>query len=209
MRNVNADKIVLDLCGGSGAWSKPYSDAGYDVRIITLPDNDVKTYEPPTGVYGILAAPPCDQFSLVLNEKIERDIEGALEIANACKRIVEQSNPRGFYAYENPIGHLVKYWGRPKFIFQPWEFGDPWTKRTGIWGSFFPPKPSYANWDGVPKNPALYIRKPRKKPNMVWLHKSAYDLIPAYHGLPRPTTDAGFRAMTPQGFARAFFNENQ
>ena len=27
------DKIILDLCGGTGAWSKPYKDAGYDVRL--------------------------------------------------------------------------------------------------------------------------------------------------------------------------------
>ena len=31
------DKIILDLCGGTGAWSKPYKDAGYDVKLITLP----------------------------------------------------------------------------------------------------------------------------------------------------------------------------
>lgn len=33
----NNDKIILDLCGGTGSWSKPYKEAGYDVR------NDVKT----------------------------------------------------------------------------------------------------------------------------------------------------------------------
>ena len=35
------DKIILDLCGGTGAWSEPYREAGYDVRVITLPDFDV------------------------------------------------------------------------------------------------------------------------------------------------------------------------
>jgi hypothetical protein len=40
-------KIILDLCGGTGAWSKPYKDAGYDVRVITLPEYDVRTYTPP------------------------------------------------------------------------------------------------------------------------------------------------------------------
>ena len=56
-------KIILDLCGGSGAWSLPYKEAGYDVRLITLPDNDVKNYDPPDNVYGVLAAPPCTKFS--------------------------------------------------------------------------------------------------------------------------------------------------
>jgi hypothetical protein len=32
-------KIIIDLCGGSGAWSKPYQEAGYSVDLITLPEN--------------------------------------------------------------------------------------------------------------------------------------------------------------------------
>ena len=49
----NKDKIILDLCGGTGAWSRPYKEAGYDVRNITLPDYDVRIYNPPENVYGI------------------------------------------------------------------------------------------------------------------------------------------------------------
>ena len=56
-------KIILDLCGGTGSWSRPYREAGYDVRLITLPEYDVLTYEPPDDVYGILAAPPCTDFA--------------------------------------------------------------------------------------------------------------------------------------------------
>lgn len=37
----NKDKIILDLCGGTGSWSKPYRDNGYEVRVATLPDFDV------------------------------------------------------------------------------------------------------------------------------------------------------------------------
>jgi len=57
------NKIILDLCGGTGAWSKSYKDAGYDVRLITLPAYDVRTYIPPDNVYGILAAPPCTHLA--------------------------------------------------------------------------------------------------------------------------------------------------
>jgi hypothetical protein len=46
---MNNDKIILDLCGGTGNWSKPYKDAGYDVRLVSLPTHDVSTYEPPRG----------------------------------------------------------------------------------------------------------------------------------------------------------------
>lgn len=43
----NKDKIILDLADGTGSWSKPYKNAGYDVRNITLPESDVRTYIPP------------------------------------------------------------------------------------------------------------------------------------------------------------------
>jgi hypothetical protein len=209
-------KIILDLCGGSGAWSRPYLEAGYDVRIISLPEHDVRNFNPPPGVWGILAAPPCTHFSFVRRGKVEsnhglRDISAGMEIVNACLSII-QAKCRWWkwWAMENPVGYLNQQpgWTHPRFIYQPWEFGDPWTKRTAIWGRFNSPKKIYTRWEDVPKNDKLYIRKPRKKPNMVWFHKSAYDLIPSYHGLPRPTTDAAFRAMTPQGFARAFFEAN-
>lgn len=79
----NSDKIILDLCGGSGAWSKPYKDAGYNVHVITLPDYDIckvslndsymvfphnkdsnlDLFIPMNDVYGILAAPVCTCFS--------------------------------------------------------------------------------------------------------------------------------------------------
>lgn len=62
-----SSRIILDLCGGTGSWSRPYKEAGYDVRLVTLPDNDVRTYCPPNRVYGVLAAPPA-QNSVLLRE---------------------------------------------------------------------------------------------------------------------------------------------
>ena len=56
-------KIILDLCGGTGSWSLPYKENGYDVRVITLPENDVREYHPPKNVYGILAASSCICFT--------------------------------------------------------------------------------------------------------------------------------------------------
>ena len=38
-------KIILDLCGGTGSWSKPYADAGYDVKVVTLPKYDLFNIE--------------------------------------------------------------------------------------------------------------------------------------------------------------------
>lgn len=108
---------------------------------------------------------------------------------------------------ENPVGHLQRHIGPPRFIFQPWEFGDPWTKRTAIWGEFTAPKPIHSSWDTVEKNTKLYVRPGRKKPNMIWLHKSAKDSIPAFAPF-SCASDADFRSLTPQGFAKSFFEVN-
>lgn len=210
---TNSEKIILDLCGGTGSWSRPYKEAEYDVRLITLPEYDVLTYEPPENVYGILAAPPCTEFS-VLNCEANaraRDEEHGLEVVKACKRIIDicrvQDSFR-FYAIENPRGYLRKYLGRPPFSFQPWEFGDPWTKQTDIWGTFIPPAKKYAEWRDVPSKLPLYTRQGRGKPNFAYLHKSAHALIPQL-AFASPQTDAEFRAITPPGFAKAFFKANQ
>jgi len=205
----NSGKIILDLCGGTGSWSRPYKEAGYDVRLITLPDYDVLTYEPPKNVYGILAAPPCTEFS-VLNckaENRERNFDIGLSIVVPCLRIIAMCHPK-WWALENPVGHLMDYMGKPQLIFQPWEYGDPWTKRTALWGRFVPPKKLYSSWDDVPNKLPLYTRPGRGKPNFAYLHKSAQALIPQL-AWAHPQTDADFRAITPPSFAEAFWRANK
>ena len=189
-------KIILDLCGGTGSWSRPYKEAGYDVRLITLPEYNVLTYTPPENIYGILAAPPCTEFSILncIDAPRDRNPEKGMVVVNACLKIIEQCKPK-FYAIENPVGYLKEYLGNPDYSFQPWWFGDAWTKRTYLWGNFNHPKKLYDTWDDVPKLP-LYIRPRRGKPNFAFLHKSAIKDIPQLVGY-TPKTDADFRAITP------------
>ena len=206
--NENAGKIILDLCGGSGSWSRPYKQAGYDVRLITLPLYDVLLYEPPENVYGILAAPPCTEFS-ILNCKAEarqRDEAAGMLIVNACLQIIHKCKPV-WWALENPVGHLRDYLGPSQLTFQPWEYGDPWTKRTDIWGQFNTPAKRYSRWGDVPNKLNLYTRPGREKPNFAYLHKSAQSEIPQL-SFAHPMTDADFRAITPPAFAQAFFEAN-
>ncbi len=188
----NGDKIILDLCGGSGAWSDPYKKAGYDVRLVTLPDHDVNTYRPPRGVYGVLAAPPCTQFSLARHDcncKTPRSFEAGMVEVSACLRIVwecEADQHLHFWALENPVGYLRRFLGRPAFTFEPFEFGNFWTKQTDLWGWFNPPRRIYKREDV-----ALIIEKDR--------HKK----------LPDTKGRAAIRAVTPSGFAMAFFKANK
>ncbi len=147
---MNKDKIILDLCGGTGAWSKPYKDAGYDVRVITHPANDVIKYKDYKGfidkVYGILCAPTCTHFSLArTTAKTPRDLAGAMIVVRACLDIVEDCRANGnlkFWALENPVGYLRQMIGKPPLTFNPIDYGANYTKKTDLWGYYNEPKKS-------------------------------------------------------------------
>ena len=207
----NSDKIVLDLCGGTGSWSRPYKEAGYDVRLITLPENDVRTYQPPKNVYGILAAPPCTMFSYARTKaKKFRDLQEGMELVEVCLKIIwdtqyklEKPTNRitalKFWALENPYAMLKHFLGKPAFTFDPWEFGDGYQKKTALWGYFNEPikKP-------VPMTEGM---KKLAKTNS-YLHKIKYPKF----GSDRDITfrfSAARKSITPAGFANAFFQVNQ
>jgi hypothetical protein len=174
-------RLILDLCAGSGAWSAPYADAGYPVRRVTLPD-DVRLWERDPGeVWGILAAPPCTMFasSGARWPRTRAEMLDALSIVDACLRAVVIYKPK-WWALENPVGKLSRYLGRPAMYFDPCDFGDPYTKRTCLWGEFERPK----------ERPVTPVTK-----------------SPIHYMPPGPERTAK-RSVTPAGFARAFFEAN-
>lgn len=106
---MKSPNIILDLCGGTGSWAKPWKDAGFKIVTITLPDHDVTrtliysdALEFPAitdggnpimiqkkNIYGILAAPPCTMFSFArTNAKTPRDLEQGMECVRACLEII-------------------------------------------------------------------------------------------------------------------------
>jgi hypothetical protein len=175
-------RLILDLCGGTGSWSQPYADAGYQVHIIDLPD-DVRLLERPrVDVYGILAAPPCTVFasSGARWPRTVNEMREGLSVVDACLRLIAVCEPR-WWALENPIGRLVRYLGEPALYFDPCDYGDAWTKRTCIWGRF---------------------AKPRKRPvpaKEFW----GWRMLGG-----KSERTKRLRSMTPPGFARAFFEAN-
>ena len=216
---MNKNKIILDLCGGTGAWSKPYSVAGYDVRLITLPENDVRTYIPPDNVYGILAAPPCTMFAISGNrwKRTDAQMIEALSMVDACIRIVYICRPT-WWALENPVGKLIHYLGKWQYTFQPYEYGDPWTKRTCIWGSHNKPEKNPVEPTGSFMGSGK-ANEPLGLVDKVKTHLSKANSIDAFdgphippdwvHKLPPSKDRATLRSITPPGFAKAFFEANQ
>ena len=200
------DRIILDLCGGTGGWSKPYSDAGYDVRIITFPEHDARLWPskpshfPNRGrfpvqfdsiegwigdVQGILCAPVCTVLSGsgACHPRTDADIIEALSLCDACIRICHVIKPV-WWALENPVGKLRKWHGPPVMTFNPCDYGDPYKKRTLLWGNFC---------KALNRNPVKpVIPSP--------LHQN-------YGGKSAKTKEV--RSKTPPGFAKAFFEANR
>jgi len=127
-----------------------------------------------------------------------------------CQRIINIANPK-WWVIENPAnGKLKTVIGQPQEIYQPWQYGSPWTKKTALWGNFNMPEPIYNNWNDCPKNPLLYTRPGRDKPSLAFLHKSAINSIPEFHwAIDKIKTDADIRSMCSDGFARQFYLANQ
>jgi len=208
-------KIILDLCGGTGSWSLPYKEAGYDVRNITWPEHDVRLYEPPKNVYGILAAPPCTMFSFArTNAKKPRDLEGGMSPIMACLRIIwtcqyrtesdqQKYPPLKFWALENPYYAMTKWFlGEPAFVFNPFEFGHNYQKKTAVWGYFNEPKKKSVKMTKKQKE----LAKTNSQPMPKFDYMKSKDIAPDwFNKLDRKAR----RAITPRGFAEAFYKANR
>lgn len=199
-------KTILHLCADSGSDSWFYRDE-YEVILIGS-DIGVENYTPDRPIYGIFANPVCTEFSTARSDGKARNPEEGMKLVKECQRIIEIAKPE-FWVIENPAkGVLKDYLGQPAYEYEPWWYGSPWTKRTALWGKFNIPKRVYYNWENVPKNDKLYVRPGRPKPSLAFMHKSAYDLIPEFQHLPRPTSDMEFRSLCSQKFAEAFRKVN-
>lgn len=155
---LNAGKLILDLYAGSGSWSEPYLRAGYSILRIDLRNgHDVRMFPSKLSqrkrfarefedirdlkVHGVLAAPPCTVFAVsgAANARSDEEILQGLSTVDAALRIIYAVSPE-WWALENPTGKLVKWLGDPAAYFQPYHYGDPWTKKTFLWGDFNMPE---------------------------------------------------------------------
>ena len=212
---------VLSLFDHSGAWSLPYRKRGYetiqvdikfpkglhairsehgvnyefgcDVRELLKGDWIAKFYP----CRGIIAAPPCTEFSGSGAQFWPiKDSDGrtaaALELIDATLEIIERIKPI-WWTLENPVGRLRKLrpaLGKP-WYWQPHWFGDPYTKKTGLYGNFN----SELKRDQV--EPVMYTTKNGKRGSYYWAKLG---------GKSERTKD--LRSVTPPGFSEAFAEAN-
>ena len=81
---------------------------------------------------------------------------------------------------------MVPALGDKKAIFNPYDYGDPYAKKTCLWGNFNMPK----------KTPVIPIYP---RPGYAWTHATQ-----GGNGV----FNKNLRSMTPPGFAKAFWIAN-
>ena len=209
---TKVSKIILHLCADIGSDSKPYRDAGY--KVICVGKNiGVENYAPPQGVYGVIANPPCTMFSFArTNAKKPRDLRQGIKTVEACLRIiwecqyrivkdVQKYPPLKFWVLENPDAMLRWFLGKPAMIYNPFEFGERYQKRTCLWGHFNDPKRNPIELTAVEKAKAKANSQPLPK----FDYMKSKDIAPEWFGkLSR--TDR--RSICSPKFAQAFFEAN-
>jgi hypothetical protein len=203
-------KVILHLCADLGSDSYFYQqDKNYKVVLIGEKIG-VENYEPTGKIHGIIANPVCTEFSTAKGFHKENNIEKGMFLYSHCMRIIKECTSE-WWVLENPFnGVLKEVIGKPDAIYQPWQYGSPWTKNTALWGSFNMPAPIFNKWQDVPKIKELYTRPGRGKPSLAFLHKSAINHITEFEQFkPYIKCDADFRSLCSQGFAKAFYEVNQ
>lgn len=202
-------KVILHLCADLGSDSYYYQqDENYDVIRIGK-DIGVENFSYNKEVHGIIANPVCTEFSTASNFGHVGDLDKAMDMVNHCIRIIEECKPE-FWVLENPFnGRLKEFLGKPKYVYQPWQYGSPWTKKTALWGKFNIPNVLYNKYEDVPKL-NLYVRPGRGKVSLAFLHKNDIHKIPEFHKfIPHVHCDADLRSLCSQGFAESFYKCNK
>ena len=111
-----------------------------------------------------------------------------------------------FWTMENLRGLLRRFLGIPNFTFEQWQYGGNKRKATDIWGYCKKPVPSVK---AMPKN--MTVKYPNGRANARDLAKipclpEYIDYISQFHG---DAKRAALRAITPPGFAKAFWRTNK
>lgn len=142
---ANRARVIVSLCDYSGAWIRPYVEAGYTVAQFDLKHGDDVTdfVETMAGidaicrdlgrdarVVGVLAAPPCTDFaSSGARWWPSKDADGttaeSVRIAESCMAIIDACRP-DWWALENPVGRIARLVPRLAaervWYFNPCEF---------------------------------------------------------------------------------------
>lgn len=210
-------KVIVSLFDASGEWSRPYREAGYtvlqydhahndDIEDITAARIFDDMYYACCGFHhdtlhtGILAAPPCTDFAgsgarwWAAKDEDGRTAE-AVKLMRHTFNLIHHLDFE-WWALENPVGRvntlLPELAEHGPWYWQPHWYGDAYTKKTGLWGTFNNKLPR------TNVEPVMFTDSKGHRGSWQW----------AKLGGKSERTKA-LRSQTPAGFAQAFFAANR
>lgn len=201
--------IAISLCDKTGNMVRPWAEAGFECWCVDVQHSirrerveqvglgqihfvwgDVRTWCPPASISEriaiVFAFPPCTHVAVSgardFRSKGTALLRDSLELFAACEHAVKWSGAP--YMIENPVGKFSDHMGKPDHVFQPWEYGDLWTKKTCLWtgGGFVMPAP-------------VHNSMPEGVGPLIWKMPPSHDR-------------ADKRSETPPGFAKAVYEAN-
>lgn len=228
------DKLIISLYDYTGEWARPYIKAGYPVLLWDKKhEGDIiknwgsLIFEIESAIeagyypYGLLAAPPCDDFAVsgarhfskkdastirvgykdIASNTVDLHVILVLSVLSLLKQVEQLTGYKfSFWALENPVGRIERLVPeiKPfrKLLFNPCDYGDPYTKKTILWGEF--------NADLI-KNPVepIYIEY-KKKDGSITRFAPQFGKTGG-----KSEKTKTIRSKTPEGFAKAFFEANR
>ena len=208
---------VLIACEYSGRVRNAFARRGHTAVSVDLLSSDSEGWHYRGNVLTFLkeypqwdlmiAFPPCTHLSGVgAGTWKEKERTGQQEEAMHFFLDLWEQKQISRIAIENPQGKMSTWWRKPDQYIDPWQFGDPWFKRTGLWLKGLPllqpskPVTPLGHWvDG-----GTMMYRGLSKP----LHEGSYMLTKA-KGITttNPKAIAHERAKTFKGVARAMANQ--
>lgn len=205
---------AISLCDKSGIMMDPWAEAGYTCYCVDLQHpvrkniiknigegkiiftyGDARYWTPPNDFKAVFVScfPTCTNIAgsgsqdySNKNGKVPKkgipQLTDGLMLFNSCYGRAAWSGAP--YLVENPSGVIPTHFRKADYTFQPWYFGDMYSKKTCLWtgNGFIMPK-------------AQYITRPDEVTQDIWLMSP---------GSERQNQ----RSETPKGFARAIFESN-
>ena len=145
----------------------------------------------------IIAFPPCTYLTTTGNRWFNIEKYGD----KARERYKQRGKAIGFFmqiaknecqkiAIENPVGIMSSVWRKPDQIIQPYEFGDPFEKRTCLW------------LKGLPKLKATNIVEPPPRQKI-----KGGKSMPEWYSNAKHSDRAKIRSKTFPGVAQAMVDQ--
>jgi len=186
---------VLIACEKTGTLREEFNKLGVDAWSCDVQETDIPGKHIKDDVLKYLfdgwdlmvAFPPCTYITNTANRSFANNPRRWFKRYEAMRFVYELLNaPIHRIALENPVGAISTWIRKPDQYIQPYEYGHPESKKTGLWLKNLPllqptqivePKFYIGKSDGKKYSPTHYKTSSTNKPEVADLRSKTYSGI--------------------------------